>query len=547
MTIDTSESCTAKEPFIRLGTGEAPVLDYNLPQKTAFSVYGQFPVPIPRSYFKGTSFSVPVGHWWDRFKGVESGAISSSMKNIIASGIDPTGLIASKGSLRRTFDAEGQKTNTARKTEKMQTVRPDPLAMVDQNALAAAVQEGLKPVVSSTFGGTPIICFTPMPVKTNPKITIIEEYEVASYLGDYGAGSTVRTLSLLPGESTTITVRSYEERTESKTAAENILDSFTEESANEFETLLQDEQGTDSTASETMNRSTSGGLSLGIDLFGIVEFGAGGDGGLETDMTTSRSSYAKSISNTMSRHVNSASSHREVNVNTTSSESTTSGEEETITRQLRNINLSRVLNFVFRQLQQEYVTVTYLKNLRFVYTNGFPESEETVDISGLKDLLQRKVRASYVDEVYAQILKNYCKVYNYRDERKSFIEERVEEFGDCPWAEDGETVSYVRKRKDLSDSYKSITVNGVILNVDSYILRTSSLVCDALLGQGEALDCYNIHLQNAAVVGADLKNRVTETGLQIVDGVEDPVARAEAYATVFYPSGGDQASETDEA
>ena len=68
-------------------------------------------------------------------------------------------------------------------------------------------------------------------------------------------------------------------------------------------------------------------------------------------------------------------------------------------------------------------------------------------------------------------------------------------------------MTYVRKRKDLVQSYGDKTVNGIILNVTQRVLRTPSVIIDALLGQGEALDCYNEELQEAAVIAAQLANR----------------------------------------
>lgn len=41
-----------------------------------------------------------------------------------------------------------------------------------------------------------------------PTFLIVEEYRLSNFLGQYGAGRTVKTFSLLPGESTTISVTS---------------------------------------------------------------------------------------------------------------------------------------------------------------------------------------------------------------------------------------------------------------------------------------------------------------------------------------------------
>src|SRR5205823_1029015 len=75
-----------------------------------------------------------------------------------------------------------------------------------------------------------------------PRLFIIESYLLSSYLGNYGAGRTIKTLTLLPGEKTKLTFKTFHsEETQSKQAS-TILDSFTEESAADFESTLNHEQ-----------------------------------------------------------------------------------------------------------------------------------------------------------------------------------------------------------------------------------------------------------------------------------------------------------------
>jgi hypothetical protein len=109
-------------------------------------------------------------------------------------------------------------------------------------------------------------------------------------------------------------------------------------------------------------------------------------------------------------------------------------------------------------------------------------------------------------------------------------------------------IEYWRKRKTLEDSYSSgglnIKVPGVILSVASHILRTDSVIVDAVLGQGEALDCYNIRLQEQAAIEAELLNdrlkKETENeydrnaaALNILSQISDPALAAEAYKKMF--------------
>ena len=59
------------------------------------------------------------------------------------------------------------------------------------------------------------------------------------------------------------------------------------------------------------------------------------------------------------------------------------------------------------------------------------------------------------------------------------------------------------------------------------------MIVDALLGQGEALDCYNQQLQEAAVVAAQLANRKIEQAIAVIDAIADPAEKARLYNNVF--------------
>ena len=79
----------------------------------------------------------------------------------------------------------------------------------------------------------------------------------------------------------------------------------------------------------------------------------------------------------------------------------------------------------------------------------------------------------------------------------------------------------------------SIEVPGILQSVSSRVIRTDSVVADALLGQGEALDCYNQRIQDAAATEADLMNDELVQKITILEGITDPVQRAELYKRVF--------------
>jgi hypothetical protein len=565
-------SCIPKEPFVKLGSGQAPTLDYNLPQETCFSIYGRRRVPVNAKDFLKSASQEPEDHYWKQKPVVKADDLVLRLEGgvqISGIGRNPQ-LLASMpvttapaGSTKTQASASKKAVNPPmRATESNPSVSPQEIAPVilspvvtqasgtkavvpqysglDTNLLVQSINEGLMPSIYRSFGGAPRVLLVEQPKKPVPKLFVVEEYKVCSYLGDYGAGKTVKTFTLLPGEKTTIAVSSYTDREETKSYSENILDSFSQTAADSFEQTLNEESGTTTsatTSSSVTDTDTFGGkLNLGIDIL-IAEIGASGEASstntTEASASTTRDNYTKNINSAVEKHATTSNSNREVEVNTTTSATVTSGTSTSTTRELQNINHSRVLNFVFRQLLQEYITITFLKDVRFVFTNGYPESTRVVDIPDLKPFLRTIMVEDKVKEVFNQLMKPYCKVYNYEGKRFSFIEKVVEDYGDCPFAEPGEKVVYWRKRSDLTDTYEGFKVDGIILKTQQNILRTDSLIADSLLGQGEALDCYNQSLQEAAVEKALLDNRKTDQALAIVGEGADAVAKADAYARVF--------------
>jgi hypothetical protein len=64
-------------------------------------------------------------------------------------------------------------------------------------------------------------------------------------------------------------------------------------------------------------------------------------------------------------------------------------------------------------------------------------------------------------------------------------------------------------------------------------MRTPAVIVDALLGQGEALDCYNMQLQEAAYMSATLENEKTKQMIGIIDAISDSSEKAKMYKKVF--------------
>lgn len=228
------------------------------------------------------------------------------------------------------------------------------------------------------------------------------------------------------------------------------------------------------------------------------------------------------------------------------------------------MNKSRVLNLVFRQLQQEFITLTYLNDVSIIFTNGFSEQQRITNLQGLDMFLMDIFEndATKIGEFKHTLFTYLCSIYDYTGTKVGFIEQISEELSNCidPTAP-VETVRYVRKRKDLQQTFHGKTVNGIILSAVSRVTNTPGVIVDALLGQGEALDCYNMRLQDAAAINANLQNEKLakemtlideqKTKLQVenealllqnqkltqaiatIDGISDPVEKVKSYKKVF--------------
>lgn len=436
------------------------------------------------------------------------------------------------------------------------------LTATDVNFHAALGQLTL---LKKTLYGNYEPLFVSNPKKVRQKLVLIEEYEIVSFFGDYGAGKTIKTFSLLPGEKTTISIKTNRSSVETKSKTENVLDSYSQESADELETMINEENGesTTETSAEEVgftsveenkksgNASVSGGGSLGI--FKASASVSGSISNSDTDTNTSNSNSSRqnatnAITKGMDRHVAQSSAARKTEVNTENQTTSTitESEENSIVRELQNINHSRVLNFAFRELLQEYFTITYLKDVSIGFTQGYPGDGQQEFLSGMPQLLRSVIKPEYVDDVQKAILTELCAVRDFEDNLNVFVGRVVDEIPDFESVIDeipdpniqrnpAKTIKryYFRKRKGLEQEWKGRKVNGIILDTKSRILKTDAIIVEALLGQGEGLDCYNQRLQDAAANRANLENIAKEQAINIIEGIEGSIEKAKMYKSIF--------------
>lgn len=542
------ESCLPKEPFMKLGVGNAPTLNYNLPQSTCFSTYGDVPVELAPGVFKATASQEPIDNYFQQVERLEPAVLQQQFSEAVQLQNEYSPIMANVKLLRKNLNVA--KTNLeaiavqqgaaqgAAMADGVAAVQPNMFEkanLLNEVQLTKIAKEGFMPVVCEKFGGFQTkVNLIKRPPQPRPRIYIIEEYKTCSFLGDYGAGRTVQTFSLLPGEKTTITVKTYRDSSTTKSRSENLLDSFSESSADEMEKFIEEENSTSDTNTTSITNNVKVDVSVSAKLFKIVNASVSAGYSRSKTKTSSRTANSRSLNRALSKHVAQSNSTRNVEVNTSTSESVKEGEENSTVREIQNINKSRVLNFVFRQLLQEYISITYLSNIRIVYTNGYMESVRVVDLEDLNSLLEEIIVPAEMENVIKEILKSYCNVLNYEDRMLQFIEQVTVDYGDCLGINEQE--KFWRKRQ-VEDIYTAggleIRVPGVILEVQKNILRTPSLVVDALLGQGEALDCFNMKAQDAVAVGENLKNLEAIQKMELVEGLDDPMQRVELYKKVF--------------
>lgn len=540
----SSSSCNSNEPFIKLEeNGKASILNYNLPQSTCYDASTFLVMDLDRKFFN-TRTKPQINFWADVEKlTVEEikDLIIDEMDSAISKSIFVNPEVLKKDNVRQFERAELINTSEnaiGLKTGVQAVENEARIANVPISVIANKVKKGFRPALHEDLTGKVSVIYLPKPITRNPQIIIEMKLKMCSFLGDYGAGRTVKTFSLLPGERTTISIRNWEHNELSKKQASNVLDSLSESSSSELQSMIERENAHSSTITQGMNTEFGGGLGLklGNDTIGLnANFG----GKKSKSFTSALSDSVRVLVKSTSSHVSKTDSLRQIEINSETSSINITENEETIIRQLENINKSRVLNFVFRQLLQEFFTITYLDDVSIIYSDGFPENKIVSSISGLDDFLDEVIPlAENRDKVKSAILNRLCSIYDFEGTRQSFIECVQEELScdldcDCLPNIETEKYCYFRKRHDLYQSYNGKTVHGIILDTTHRVIRTPALVVDALLGQGEALDCYNQKLQEAAVRNANLSNDQLQQAISTIENITDPIERARLYKKVF--------------
>jgi hypothetical protein len=387
------------------------------------------------------------------------------------------------------------------------------LAGLDTTTVVTQLNAGNRLTLYRDTSGRVVYRFIAAPQNGVPTLLLIETYRLSSFPARYGAGRTIKTFSLLPGERTRIRISSYKRSSEGLTRSSSILDSTTDETESEFEqSVLAEQSSQDNTSRAFEYHAQAQAQATASWGWGNADVSA--SGGVSGTSNAARDEFAKNVTNAVAHNAARASSRRDVQIDTSLDVKTESGEEQAVERELANVNVSRTLNFVFRQMNQEYVTLLHLVDVRVAFFNGFGESRFEVPLPELDQLLSTYIVPEQQAAVLAAVTSELQSIKDYTGTvRGDFVETvTLGSSANVTTLPPGPNVTYLRVSTEAISQYRAgpdgpvITVPGVIIAADSHIMRTDGVVVDTFLGLGNGLDDYSTGLQQQAVRSRQLEN-----------------------------------------
>ena len=411
------------------------------------------------------------------------------------------------------------------------------IADLDSSAVVAQLTGGNRLAVYRDTSSRFTYKFIPVPQRGIPTLLLVEYYRLSSFPARYGAGRTIKTFSLLPGEKSKIRVSTYRRSEQSSRQATSILDSNSSEAESDFERSVQAEASSQDSTSKSLEyhaeAEASGSASWGWGSANVTA-----SGGVSGASQASREEFAKNVSNAVTNNATKASSRRDVQVDTSLDIKLEATEEQAVERELENINLSRTLNFVFRQMNQEFISLLHLVDVRVAYFNGFGESRVEVPLPELDDLLNTYILPANQQQVRDAIAGELAAITDYTGQvNTTFVQTQT-------LGSDTAAVSYFRVNPDAVSTYAPapgappVTVPGVIMAADSHVMRTDGVVVDTFLGLGNALDDYSVGVQVQEVRASQLANdrmqaEIDRVNLAIQIIQSGDTTKAQLYQQIF--------------
>ena len=481
------------EPLIQLEPGgKAAVLRYDIPEPTSYPGRNFIELDLltdkekPEDVFLPKAFEKPGPTTRPPFRGLDRASTVPAVVAAMKSGFsDPT--IFPNVRLTGTVLRLKESPNPGPVLTSSVPLTPE-LASLDPESVADALAAGKRLNIYKSLFGSLTYCYIDEPKKAEPGIYLVESYRLSSFLGDYGAGRILETLSLLPGEKTTISLKTFRKTQTQAKQASSVLDSFTQECANEFENSVQEEQSD--------KREYEKSFEYHAEASGSASWGWGSakaSGGVKGSTNSSREEFSKNVSNATAKHSARASAKRDVTINKSYEVTEEEGEETSIVREIENINLSRTLNFVFRQMNQEFFTLLHLVDVRVAFFNGFAETRREVSLPELDSLLDEYIVAGKRKRFRDAVSDALSAIFDFEGNVVADLARTRTVDGDQYLAVDTD------KESIYKNGGRTIAVPGIIVSAKKSVMRTEGVIVESMLGQAEALDDYAQRLQELEV------------------------------------------------
>lgn len=414
------------------------------------------------------------------------------------------------------------------------------LGNIDADGVVSEMHQGRQLTATRTGSGAYTFQFVPDARYTGPRLLLVETYQLTSVPLRYGPGRVIKTFTLLPGERTTMRVSTYKRSSQSIQSTSSVLDSTSDESERAFEQAVTAERGNSNESAKSFEYNAQASASV-KGSWGWGSASASVSGGVNGSNTSARQEFAKNLTNAVGKNASKASARREVTVDTSMDLKLEEGEESAVERTIENINTSRTLNFLFRQMNQEYAAVLHLVDVRVAFFSGHSESREEVPLAEMDSLLARVLSGSddgnRIAAVRQQILDLVAATRDLTGAtHPGFVRTQAPDGTElAPAVSPAYTSTYT------TPDGRAITLPGIITAAEHHVMRTDGITVDAFLGEGQGLDTYSLGLQEQALrsQAADnlLKEREAER-LQLAMDIarEGDAKRAEAFRQLFVPT-----------
>jgi hypothetical protein len=333
-----------------------------------------------------------------------------------------------------------------------------------------------------------------------PHLFLIESYRISSFPTNYGAGKTVKTFSLVPGEKSKISISTYKHHKNEEGYGSCILDSNTPESAHEFQNSIESEiYSKDSlySAMEFLSATEVDPVlyASSVPCDSIVK------------INLARTEFIKNLWKSITKQVTRAASKREILVNTEVLPNY--HDERFMTRKISNPNPGCTVNYIFRQMNQEFLSVLHLTDVRIGYSNGVINREYT--LPELNEFLNDCIFPEMHDEVCSNILNAIFEITDHNNEPIRDL--NIIRSYSIPEGKTNNTIYQYNSQHVSSYTDRSgleLNLNGIILATKHFVLPTDSVMVDTLLGEGDILDTHIRSMQEQELRERTLNNDMKE-------------------------------------